>query len=383
MPRESRFSTAELRAYEQRFDTSYEDKAVTSRGQFLRAYPLTRLKTLTVDDYVIGKGTASFCSFVEAKTKRWASIQGSPAYKFGIYFGRTKSDPTKKYRSTLKFGQSAKIAFGNVKAALLDLVKAGKSRDLQRIDENPLSQMFKAKILSLYFPDDYLNVCSSEHLEVMASQLGASDQPYVSEYQHFLAKEKAKNAITRSWSNPKFMRFLYSKFMRKQLDLLPSTKLKKPRRKAHRKVNFEDVIADRGAIGELGEKFALTWEKERLIGLGYQELVSKIDDRRNRPGYGYDFLSYSSPSRERHIEVKSVGRDRKAGGYRFYLSENQHFVSNSKGRTHDYYFYLVLYDDSGKPHRLLAKRATEVYSTGILTPCAYLMRFDLLEQDKE
>lgn len=217
----------------------------------------------------------------------------------------------------------------------------------------------------------------------MASQLGASNQPYVSKYQHLLAKEKTKNAITRGWSNPKFMRFLYSKFMRKQLRLVLSDKLKKPRRKAHRKVNFEDVTADRDAVGKRSEKFALNWEKERLIGLGYQELVSKIDDRRNRPGYGYDFLSYSSPGRERHIEVKSVAKDRKAGGYRFYLSENQRSVSKSKGRTHDYYFYLVFYDNRGKPDHLLAKRATDVYSTGILTPCAYLMRFDLIEQDKE
>lgn len=90
----------ELHTFAQNFDTAYEDKAVTTRGQFLRSYPLSQLKNITLDDYVVGKGTASFCACVEAKTKAWANIQGATAQKFGIYFGKTKSDPRMQYRFT-------------------------------------------------------------------------------------------------------------------------------------------------------------------------------------------------------------------------------------------------------------------------------------------
>jgi len=367
----------ELHTFAQNFDTAYEDKAVSTRGQFLRSYPLSQLKNITLDDYVIGKGTASFCACVEAKTKAWANMQGATANKFGIYFGKTKSDPTMQYRFTQKFGKTKNEAFDGVKEALLNLVKAGKSKSFSEIDENPLSQMFKAKILSLYFPELYLNICSSEHLEQIALEMGISEQQFVSEYQHLLVEKKLANKITKDWSNPKFMSFLYAKFIRGDLNTSPSATVKKPRKKSRRRVNFEDIAANRDAIGKASEEFAIEWEKNRLIGLGYQELAAKIEDRRDIPSYGYDYLSFSAPGHERYIEVKSVGRDRKEECFRFYLSENELSVSNSDESSSDYYFYLVLYGKDGKPCDLLARHAKELYSSSEISPCAYVVRFDL------
>lgn len=368
---------AEFHAFAQSFDTMNEDKAVSTRGQFLRSYPLNQLKNITLDEYVIGKGTASFCACVEAKTKAWANIQGATANKFGIYFGKTKSDSTMQYRFTQKFGKTKKEALDGVKEALLNLVKAGKAKRFSEIDENPLSQMFKAKILSLYFPELYLNVCSSEHLEQIALEMGIPEQEFVSEYQHLLVEKKLANKITKDWSNPKFMSFLYAKFIHGDMNTPPSATIKKPRKKARRKVNFEDIAANRDAIGKASEEFALEWEKNRLIGLGYQELVAKIEDRRDIPSYGYDFLSFSEPEHERYIEVKSIGRDRKEDCFRFYISENELSVSNSDECSRDYYFYLVLYGKDGKPCDLQARHAKELYLSSDICPCAYVVRFDL------
>ncbi|MEI7842787.1 MAG: DUF3883 domain-containing protein [Gallionellaceae bacterium] len=380
MPQASNLD-AELQIFAQHFDTSYEDKAVNTRGQFLRSYPLNRLKNMTLDEYVIGKGTASFCAYVEAKTKAWANMQGATANKFGIYFGKTKSDPTMQYRFTQKFGKTKKEAFDGVKEALLNLVKAGKSKSFNEIDENPLSQMFKAKILSLYFPELYLNVCSSGHLEQIALEMGVSEQQFVSEYQHLLVMKKLASKITQVWSNPKFMSFLYDKYIHRDLSQSPSAMVKKPRKKARRRVDFDDIAANRDAIGKASEEFAIEWEKNRLIGLGYQELAAKIEDRRDIPSYGYDYLSFSAPGHERYIEVKSIGLDRKEECFRFYLSENELSVSNSHENGSDYYFYLVRYSKEGKPCNLLARRAKEFYSSSEISACAYVVRFDL-EDDK-
>lgn len=369
--------STELRIFAQNFDTTYEDKAISTRGQFLRSYPLNKLKNITLDEYVIGKGTASFCACVEAKTKAWANMQGATAKKFGIYFGKTKSDPTMKYRFTQKFGRTKNEVFNGVKGALLDLVKAGKSKSFRDIDENPLSQMFKAKILSLYFPELYLNICSSEHLKKIALDMGIPEQQFVSEYQHLLVEKKMANTITKEWSNPKFMSFLYAKFIRGDLNTSHSTTVKKPRNKAKHRVNFEDIAANRDAIGKVSEEFAIEWERNRLIGLGYQELAAKIEDRRDIPSYGYDYLSFSAPGHERYIEVKSVGRDRKEDCFRFYLSENELSTSNSDESCSDYYFYLVFFGKDGKPCNLLARHAKEFYTNSEITPCAYVVRFDL------
>lgn len=332
---------------------------------------------MTLDEYVIGKGTASFCACVEAKTKSWANIQGATANKFGIYFGKTKSDFLMQYRFTKKFGKTKSEAFNGVKEALLNLVKAGESKNFSEIDENRLSQMFKAKILSLYFPELYLNVCSSEHLEQISLEMGIPEQRFVSEYQNLLVEKKSANKITKYWSNPKFMSFLYAKYIYGNLNTSPSVTVKKPRKKSRRRVNFEDIAANRDAIGKASEEFAIEWERNRLIGLGYQEQAAKIEDRRDIPSYGYDYLSFSAPGHERYIEVKSVGRDRKEKCFRFYLSETELSVSNSAESSGDYYFYLVFYSNDGKPCDVLARHAKEFYSSSEISPCAYVVRFDL------
>ncbi len=370
-------SNKELNDFSKSFDTEYENKAANVRGQFLSSYPLSQIKNITLEEYVIGKGTASFCAHVEAKTRAWANIQGATANKFGIYFGKTKTDPTMQFRFTQKFGGTKNEAFAAVKEALLQLVKAGKSKNFKEIDENPLSQMFKAKILSLYFPSLYLNICSSEHLEQIAEEMGIENGKYVSEYQHLLVEKKLVNAITKDWSNPKFMSFLYQKFIYLDLASSSASVFKKPPKKTRRKVNFEDINANRSAIGKTSEEYAMEWERQRLIGLDYDYLLPKIQDLREIPSYGYDYLSFTAPGRERFIEVKSVGRDRKEGCFRFFLSENELAVSNSDESHGDYYFYLVFYDKNGKPFDLIAKRAEELYSSSSIDPCAYVVRFDV------
>jgi len=334
-----KLNDAELISFAKTYDNSHEDAAATSRGDFLRAFPLKNLKKITLSEYVIGKGTASFCARVEAKTKAWANIQGATAYKFGIYFGKTSSDPEMKYRHTKKFGSTKMKAFNEVKKSLLSLLTAGKSKKFQDIDNNKLSQMFKAKILSLYYPKTYLNICSSEHLQLISMELDLPEELPSSEYQSLLVGIKNGNTITKSWSNPKFMAFLYSKFIRQDLGSSHKTKMRKPKKRKNRKVNFKELQAAWEAIGKKSEEFALSWEKDRLIGLGLDQLVKKIDDRRDKPAYGYDFLSHSSADQERFIEVKSLGFDKKENCFRFFLSENEQNISKSIEHNHECVFH--------------------------------------------
>jgi hypothetical protein len=131
----------DLVKFEAEYDSSHEDTALQTRGLFIRKFPLHSLDKLTLENYVVGHGQPTFCNLVESGTKAWASIQGATSFKFGIYFGKTKSDPTLKYRFTEKFGTNNKDAFAGVKEALLDLVARGAASqpDFQAIDDNPLS----------------------------------------------------------------------------------------------------------------------------------------------------------------------------------------------------------------------------------------------------
>jgi len=68
---------------------------------------------------MVGRDHSSFCNLVESRTKAWANIQDPDSFKFGVYYGKTKTDPTRKYRFTQKFGTNEQEAFAAVKAALL------------------------------------------------------------------------------------------------------------------------------------------------------------------------------------------------------------------------------------------------------------------------
>jgi hypothetical protein len=233
----ARLDTGALHKFDSSYDETHEDLALQSRGDFLRAFPIERLRDLEVDDYVIGLKKPTFCDYVEPKTSLWAVIMGATAFKFGIYYGRTKSDPTVKYRFTAKFGDTEKQAFRAVKKALLELVALGgdKTLDFEAIDDNPLSQLFKAKILSLYYPQRFLNVCSQEHLEMLGMELGLGPDRYISEYQHLLLQAKKGNPITRTWSNPKFMMYLYETFIH-QDEGKSGSDIQGPKDKKHRRI---------------------------------------------------------------------------------------------------------------------------------------------------
>jgi hypothetical protein len=278
-----------------------------------------------------------------------------------------------QYRYKSKFGVNEKQAFNEVKKALLSLIEQGKQKNFKAIDENPLSQMFKAKILSLYFPELYLNICSSEYLNKISSGLLLPKGLFKSQYQNLLLEEKLNNEITKNWSNPKFMLFLCAKFRDNNLDILCSTPIKKPSNKIKKMVDFDEINANRHEIGKISEEFAIQWERERLIGLGYEELVENIKDYRNIPAYGYDYLSFNSPNCERHIEVKSVGRDKQEECFRFYLSENEKIISES---DENYYFYLVFYGKDRTPYKLIVRKAKDLYSNSDINPCAYIVRFN-------
>ena len=385
MPRRSSLVIAQLQTFDHAYDVTHEDVAAQTRGEFLKAFPLESLSKITLDDYVIGHQQPTFCTHVEAKTRPWANIQGATSEKFGIYFGKTKSDPNKLYRFTRRFGATKEEAFRSVKDALLALIRLGQAPDLdfEALDANPLSQMFKAKILSLYFPDRFLNVCSAEHLELLGTELGYDEDRPASEYQHRLLLEKLSNQMTREWSNPKFMAFLYDTYVR--ADRKPTLTVQRPRKRAApRKINFEDVQNQRDVIGKAAEEFALEWEKQRLDGVGLPHLISKIDDRRDRPGYGYDydFLSHTTPKQQRYIEVKSVGKLPNGEGHRFFLSDNERTVSESAEHRRAYFFYLVFFGRDGKPEELRPICAENLYQKSEISAASYVVRFDFGRSDR-
>lgn len=369
--------------FERIYDENKEAKALASRGDFLNKFPINAIKDLKIEDYVTGRGTASFCNYVEAKTKAWATIQGSTSIKFGVYYGKMKPDESKKYRFAKKFGSNHKEAFLSVKSALVKLIKDAKAERYKEVDKNPLSQMFKAKVISLYFPEQYINICSEEHIEQLALEIGLKKGLPISEYQHLFLKHKSANPLTADWSNPKFMSFLYMKYIRENLYTDASSLLSKPLKDTDKEVDFDELQQVRKELGKISEDFALDWEKNRLRGLGREDLANKIKDKTKKPANGYDFLSFEADGSNRQIEVKSLGISKGLGkgGYRFFLSENEKKVSLNNSES--YYFYMVQFGKDMKPADIHVKKADELYEIAELSPAAFKVMFSIAKEQKK
>ena len=114
------------------------------REEFLKEWPLDRILTLSIDEYVIGKGAQSnsFCYGLErGKYKSlFMGIGGGGSSKFGIYW----NEKTKSYKD-----QANKVIplseldhrFTKLKTDLYEIIQAGRKLDFN----NPIFDMKKSK----------------------------------------------------------------------------------------------------------------------------------------------------------------------------------------------------------------------------------------------
>ncbi|MGA8436956.1 MAG: hypothetical protein WB762_24435 [Candidatus Sulfotelmatobacter sp.] len=109
----------DLAKFEAEYDTSHEDSTLQARGVFIKSFPLSSLKNLTVDEYVVGHHNPTFCNL--GNQERGLGLTSSGPHHFiGIYFGRTKSDP---HENIFSQRNSAKANRGSKMCLLYSLVQ--------------------------------------------------------------------------------------------------------------------------------------------------------------------------------------------------------------------------------------------------------------------
>lgn len=380
--------SSEAKKYEHTYNPDWENEAHAQRGEFLRRFPLDSLTSLTLRDYAIGQnGRETFCYWVEPGTRKWALIVGATSDKFGVYHGKTKSDPTERFRYTKKFSSglpnqgAERAAFRNVRKALVELVRDGESLDFRAIDSNPLSQMLKAKTLSLYFPSLYLPICSADNLRDLASALSLDDTS-LSQIQHEAMTIQSKSPAVRKWSTLKYSAFLYEHVLGHGPVYRDKKRVRKnpAKQSKERVVDFEKLMKIWQVLGKKSEAYALSFERARLCSIGYPLLAKKILDRTKQPRYGYDFESFTSPSLRRFIEVKTftpVNDDVS----RFFLSANELTTASKPSIRDNYYFYLVIYGPKGEPIDCQVRSARRVLENGEKVAQNYLIRLPRIHSE--
>lgn len=186
------------------------------RKEFVDHFIIKRIAEMKKEEYVVGLGRQdTFCYRLENELRELGDIHGSTAAKFGLYYGTKGEDKENKYRVTEgKFGSDLDAAFERIKEQIENLIIAGANKNYAEIRKCLLSPMFKGKILSTYFPEEYLSIFSDEHLTYFLNKLGVAftDGEDELDKQLKLVSWKKDNSIAFNWSMYSFSRFLYNAF---------------------------------------------------------------------------------------------------------------------------------------------------------------------------
>jgi len=394
-------NTHDLREAQVRYENRKEEilkareELYQLRSSFVRYFTRKRIRTMQIDDYVAGvdlpENGFNFCYALERQLDGLGRIIGATAFKFGVYYGRTKSDENYEYRFTQKFGATYQMAFEGVREAILQLLVTGENEDINSIADNIISPMFKGKILCTYFPDRYLNVFSPDHLNYFLTQLDLdteeliwSDAVYKREA---LIEFKNQDPIMKNWSVDLFSNFLYTEhpggppkegqehndksdplsdyrtpdfpanpspsFI--DLNILPSnptpTKSKVKGASSRGKPDYEKEARKLKKLGDRGEKIVMDLEKKRLNDAGRENLAKKIKRVSLKSDLlGYDILSFETDGTKRFIEVKATRS--KVGAANFLYTANE--LRTAK-ESYNYYIYMV-YDVTSESPKVWAIR---------------------------
>ena len=373
------------------------------RKKFVKDFSLEYLATMPIEKYVIGQGTTTFCRRLERELDGLGRILGSNAFKFGVYYGRTKEDATKEYRNSKKWGNSPETAYAAIRPALIQLIKDGKENNLKGIIKNQLSPTFKGKILSTYYPERYLNVFSNDHLnyflkffDLDTPELIKSNPVYKREA---LLKFKNEDEVMQNWSADLFSDFLYGEYPKRPtkktnipndvledylnpkfpinpiasevvLDILPN--IVQPNQRNNRtnnsKPDYEKINRVNKKLGDRGEKIVKDFEIKRLNDLNRPDLAEQVDRvSLKSDSYGYDILSYEEDNSERYIEVKATRS--KVGDANFFLTINE---LNTAKENPNYYIYVVFDILSKNPKIWIVNNPFNPENTDIaLAPISY------------
>jgi 5-methylcytosine-specific restriction endonuclease McrBC GTP-binding regulatory subunit McrB len=179
--------------------------AKQQQREFLEAWPLEKLKEMTLEEYTNLNRDNSFCYWLEKRTEKTGSIWGGSAYKFGIYRKRntTKEDKREntmtdgEYAWYSKFGRNAEDAFSAIKEKVVLTASKSIEEEFEDIDEIDLSNVVKWKIAFLYNPKSLLPIFKKDWLVEANKPLleNAHEKTYF-ELQRSIVSTKPENVPT-------------------------------------------------------------------------------------------------------------------------------------------------------------------------------------------
>lgn len=168
-------------------------KCEKSYKEFKNRFPLEKLNTLDLDEYVPGKND-SFCSMIAYQLEGLGGIGHQFPRNFGVSFIMERGE----YTFLKKYGQNLDEAFEKVKEIIHNIAQCAENKEYNKIDEIDFAEAIKWKIAFLYAPGnleekEILPIYSKDKLVEIAKERsvsGVSKKTPTSTIYEYLMKQK-------------------------------------------------------------------------------------------------------------------------------------------------------------------------------------------------
>jgi hypothetical protein len=146
---------------------------------FLKVWPLSRVRGMALTNYTDTGNPNTFCRWVERRTEDIGSVYGYNSSKFGIYKRGNDSEAPGNYISddlyswVRYYGNSEKDrnkAFQGVKQDVINIIEAAQAGRFSDIDKIHLNSLARWKIAFLYSNEQLVPIFKKDVLEAAAIQ---------------------------------------------------------------------------------------------------------------------------------------------------------------------------------------------------------------------
>ncbi|MCH1965714.1 McrB family protein [Paraclostridium sordellii] len=203
----------DLKSLAESYDKSYKvdnSKVDKLRQEFIDKFPLKSLETLELERYALGKKEDNLCWWLEYKTIPLGSIKGGTSKKYKIYFNKENKWI---YPNTF---DSVEQAWLELRRSICNFLNKFKNGEYNNLNDGSLvssMNMFKTKLLYMYFPDKLLPIYSIAHLQKILIDFGYDHKLInrldIVQANMELKKLQMESDIFKDWDSLKFIRFIY------------------------------------------------------------------------------------------------------------------------------------------------------------------------------
>lgn len=202
-----------------------ENESIIARDEFKSEYPIERIKQLEIDEYALGtenyKETLSYKLEFGKYRHAGPGIGGATASKHGFY----KKDDQNYYGIKNEKIENPVEYWENFRGQLTDFLSECSviTQPLRASQKYPLLQgmsMVLTKMLCIYYPSKFVNICSKEKLIKLLKYFGYSYEPNMKaeELSFILNKNIRKDIVELNDNEPQYLGSIMWDFINEETD---------------------------------------------------------------------------------------------------------------------------------------------------------------------